>query len=261
MYAFLFDKRSLILVGIAVFLIGLLLFGGGLLLGTRLRLDSMAGDLSWLPPEAEAVVGKLPDLTAAPALPTPPPPLEAQPPASSDSPAAVPEEQPEAAPTLDFESLPPAPPPSPEPSSPEPASLEPKSYEPAAPPPSSEPASIEPVETATPDDAIRLTSILETPAPQNDPATEATAQGFTVQVGAYRVQENAEQRRDQLAGHAPYIEEVENAAGEIFYAVRVGPFDSRDQAEVEAAAIRQEIGVSAQSDDEVLVRTAQAPSR
>ena len=81
-----------------------------------------------------------------------------------------------------------------------------------------------------------------TPAPVSDRARAAARRGpqFIVQAGAFSVEENAMRLRDQLIalGQRPFVDHDK------FYRVRIGPFDTREEA-VEVRSALEARGISA----------------
>jgi len=105
-------------------------------------------------------------------------------------------------------------------------------------------------------EAIAPGSTLAQPAPQpvlsmdtqiqRPPVAAATpASGSFVQVGAFRLKQNADQLREKLqqqnlTGNAG----IENWYNDGVYRVRIGPYASRDEAERAAGQVKQALGVS-----------------
>ncbi len=229
MYAFLFDKKSLSLVTIGIFLAGLLLFGGGLLVGARLGLGSTGAEPPWAPQQHEVAAVSPPasqpsDLAIPPdnalAIPPSQEPVYLAPPPTAPPP---PVERPTPSPTV-------APPP-------------PARTEPAPPPPPPPKVSSAP-KPAPIDNKTAMTA--------TQPAT--THQLYSVQVGAYRYRANAERRVAKLSRYEPYVEVIEDDRGDLLYTVRIGSYDSREQAEATAVTIGQELDGPTADDEEVLVR-------
>ena len=97
----------------------------------------------------------------------------------------------------------------------------------------------------------------ESPPPPEDgwePEPGLDAERFTVQVGAFSVRKNAERRFVELVRYSPHIEVIRGEDGELLYTVRIGSFDSRELAELEAAAIELELEPPVGDDEAVLVR-------
>jgi len=238
MYAFLFDKRSLILVGAALLLAGLLLFGAGLAVGAHLGLDRLEWSAAVqevrteLPSPKPAAPPSHPE-PAPPAKPSPPPP---GPPPPNPEPATPAEPEPPA---------PSPPPPNPEPATP---------AEPSSPPSSPSPSLPNPEPAPPPADSSPVQD------PEEDVGEETTpAGGFLIQVGAYQYQANAERRVDELESHGyrPYVEVTRDDRGAL-YAVRIGHYESRDLAEEAAVTIRRQLGLP--EDDDWDVRALPRPT-
>jgi cell division protein FtsN len=81
-------------------------------------------------------------------------------------------------------------------------------------------------------------------------AADSLAARFSVQVGAYALLDNAEQRVAELSerGYSPYIVEIGGAGGRRLYTVRIGRFTSDAEARREAARF------AAEGDGEAVVR-------
>lgn len=79
------------------------------------------------------------------------------------------------------------------------------------------------------------------PAPDPRPPTP-DPRGWTVQVGAYRAREPAEEFRRSLsaAGYDAYVTAVSTDDGTVRYRVRVGSFSSRSEAERTASRLKAE---------------------
>lgn len=215
MYAFLFDRRSLGLVVLAIFLAGLLLFAAGLLVGTQVRLERSAQELAERLESSAFKVAEVSSLAemAGVDLPVSLPVAEPPPP----EPTAEPFEMPTA------EAPPSAPPPSPPPPSPPP---------PPPPPPSSPPPSSPP---PPPSSAVE-----KPPVSSSDTVAPRC---YTVQAGAFQGPENAEERLADLAedGHEPFVQLFRNTKGTLFYTVRVGDCLSRSEAFALARRLEDEI--------------------
>ena len=251
MYAFLFDRKSLILVSVGICLAGLLLFGAGLMTGARLGLGAPAAELPWAPQRHEVATTQ------------PPPSSSFELAIPLDDDLAIPQSEPSTPATRQISE----PTPVSQPSWPEPQpAAAPSSATPASVPPPPPPASVPP-----PPASIESTSPPKPAAQgaQTEPATLATSttaqpaasapQLYSVQVGAYRYRANAERRVAKLERYAPYVEVIENDHGDLLYTVRIGSYDSRQQAEATAAAIGLELEGPAADDEEVLVRPILAP--
>jgi rare lipoprotein A len=77
------------------------------------------------------------------------------------------------------------------------------------------------------------------------PDSPAQTDGAFVQVGAFKMKENADQLRATLQGQSlAQNVAVENWYNEGIYRVRLGPYQSRDDAERAAGKIRQKLGIS-----------------
>lgn len=121
-----------------------------------------------------------------------------------------------------------------------------KPQEPARPAPESPPPA--PARSTPPNaaaaqkeaEAARALALLQgKPAPTPAPAPRASANRFAVQVVAVRSREGADALVGQLrsAGLAAYIETIKTPDGQV-HRVRLGPFDSRSQAESAQAKLR-----------------------
>jgi len=86
------------------------------------------------------------------------------------------------------------------------------------------------------------------PVPSQEAATDKapSLNGSFIQVGAFKLKENADQLRDRLQQQklAQNVG-VENWYNDGVYRVRLGPYASRDDAERAAGQIRQTLGISA----------------
>lgn len=232
MYAFLLDRKSLLLVVAGLLLVGLLLFGAGLMVGARWGFATIGPEPSWAPGRHEVASTATPpsspgdlaiagsdDLAIAPFE----PPAKAR---SEEPPSpAPPPPEPTPAPTI-------SPPP---PLAPPPPVTPPPSREPAPPPPSPPP---------------------QQPQPRTEPPPPADAprQLYTVQVGAYRYRANAERQVAKLESYQPYVEVIEDEGGDLLYTVRIGSYESRERAAAMAVTIERELGGPSATDEEVLVR-------
>jgi rare lipoprotein A len=77
------------------------------------------------------------------------------------------------------------------------------------------------------------------------PDSPARTAGTFVQVGAFKMRENADQLRATLQGQSlAQNVAVENCYNDGIYRVRLGPYPSRDEAERAAGNIRQTLGIS-----------------
>jgi rare lipoprotein A len=82
--------------------------------------------------------------------------------------------------------------------------------------------------------------------PVESPPPLSPQAGAFVQVGAFRLKENADQLRDKLQGQSLAGNvAVENWYNDGIYRVRLGPYASRDDAERAAGKIRQALGITA----------------
>jgi cell division septation protein DedD len=208
MFAFLFDRKSGVLTGIAVAALVLILFGGGVLLGLSLR---------WSREEAvEAVMNpnQAADwLTAKPTVN-----LKAKPsaPPAGQSAAAAPAEAPSAAGEAATSEAP----------------------EPAA------GAAAAPASGAPADDWVPMTEGGAPPSPDSPP--RFLSGGSYVQVGAYASSTRAEETRAALAARfrgadfAPFLASLSDR-GPAQVAVRLGPFASRAAAQRVAGRLERAV--------------------
>jgi cell division septation protein DedD len=92
-----------------------------------------------------------------------------------------------------------------------------------------------------PGSIVEVDSVAAAPAPAN--ATAAVT-GWSVQVGAYRVQADATAQRDKLraGGFAAYVDTLRAEDG-TFYRVRVGPEAQRANAEKLRESLRAKFGL------------------
>ncbi len=73
----------------------------------------------------------------------------------------------------------------------------------------------------------------ESPPPSQPGFTSSSAVGFAIQIAAFQTRQRAEELRAtlQAAGFAAYVVETEVPPGSVrYYRVRVGPFDTREEA-------------------------------
>lgn len=124
-----------------------------------------------------------------------------------------------------------------------------------APSPAPTPAPAPQAAASTPKAAASRPSAAASATPSSSSKAEADALQFFVQVGAYARSEDAEQQRAKLAmsGLVGRITEREQA-GRLVYRVRLGPFDSHD----EATAVKQQ-AATAGYPDAALVRVPKNP--
>jgi cell division protein FtsN len=121
--------------------------------------------------------------------------------------------------------------------------------------PAPAPTPAPPAAASTPKAAASRPSAAASATPSASSKAEADALQFFVQVGAYARSEDAEQQRAKLAmaGLVGRITEREQA-GRLVYRVRLGPFDSHD----EATAVKQQ-AATAGYPDAALVRVPKNP--
>lgn len=245
MYTFLFDRRSMTLFVTGLVAVGLLLFGAGVLVGMRISLPEGPVQLADFEPlsEFDSPRGEESGAAAIPGR-LPKAPLEVP----AEVPAKLPEKLPEK-PALEVPKELPAglPKAASEPTAAEAARPEPL---PAPPParPATAPAATPPAERpALPADPVPAADLVpaaargpeEAPAPEAAP-TPSTAPAaravYFVQVGAYRVQENAEKHLAALLaeGFNAYLQPLERSSGTL-QAVRFGSFASREGADQAAS--------------------------
>lgn len=124
------------------------------------------------------------------------------------------------------------------------------------PPPPSPPATVPPpAEPVAPKPPTSRPAPVQAPAPAASAKPDAETLQFYVQVGAYARSDDAEQQRAKLAmaGLVGRITEREQA-GRLVYRVRLGPFDSHD----EATQVKQQ-AATAGYPDAALVRVPRNP--
>ena len=126
-----------------------------------------------------------------------------------------------------------------------PAPVEPKSAEfksaaspPAATPPAAKVAVVEPKADPKADAKVAIAKPAPAPATTATPAASAKAEGFAIQVGAYREDTTLQQVREKLT--ASKITTYTEPSGELTR-LRVGPFPTRDAAEKTAAIVRKSV--------------------
>lgn len=88
-------------------------------------------------------------------------------------------------------------------------------------------------------DSVRLQHDLDRPqAVEIDPGGVAASMAYSIQVGAFLLQANAERRAAQLArmGYAPQITTVKDPGGRTWHTVRIGDYPTREEAQVQAEA-------------------------
>jgi cell division septation protein DedD len=220
MYAFLFDKKSLVMLAAAAIVLSGLLFGGGFLLGVQ-----------WgLPTAADEMAARQISAAAPPIAPLAPPPAATEPAATEPLPTEPITIEPAS--------------PSPAPAAPAPASapatsgaLEPPAVtEPAAAPAAEAPAAALPAApiAAAPEPAAAEAPAAPRPAAAGEPA-------FSLQVGAFAQQENCDAVVHELAsrGYQPYVVDLAARRSRVLHAVRIGRYEDLAAASQAAAEFRQ----------------------
>ena len=91
-----------------------------------------------------------------------------------------------------------------------------------------------------------ISEVDDTPA-ADAPATArsaATAQVWAVQIGAFKVETEANTKRDQLrqAGFAAFVEKINAEAG-LLWRVRIGPENQRADADAVKAGVKRRFGI------------------
>lgn len=109
-----------------------------------------------------------------------------------------------------------------------------------APPPAAEPVAAASTMRAQTAPATPAPKPAEKPAPKVAPPVAPVANGWFVQVNAFRSRENAERQVATLKGKG-YAALVSESGG--LYRVRIGPFGQRDEANTTSQRLRREEGM------------------
>lgn len=216
MFAYLFDRKSWALLWLMVFALGLLLFLAGYMVGLHRQLPPSAeASLPTVDPvsgfDLSSVEKSLPaSAEALPAAAAPPPPAPAPPPPA------------------------PAPPP------PARAATSSASAEPAA---GASADSDPPVQTAAATSSTAVSTPAE-PAEQADEPAAQPAQLYSIQVAALIEAASVplEIARLQAKGYLPYTVKIEDEHGRRLTAIRIGRYESVEEAERAAQAFEQDVG-------------------